>query len=143
MSTDTPRNRPEVIPVVQEQLEVGKRERETGKVRVTKSSHRQIRHIEVPLSNEEIDVVRVAKNEVVADPPPVREEGDTTIIPVLEEEIVIQKRLVLREEVHVTRRHAERNFTEDIPLKVESVTVERSKPGRSGEVSEPGTKSPE
>lgn len=143
MSDDNPPDRRRVIPVVEEELEVGKRERETGRVRVTKSTQQQIRHVEESLHDEAIDVVRVPRNEVVASPPPVREEGETTIIPVLEEEIVVEKRLILREEVHVTRRHTTRRFTDDIPVEVERVAVERSKPSRRDGVSEPGTQSPE
>lgn len=140
---DEGRDRGQVFPVVEEQLEVEKRQRETGRVRVTRSVQEQIRHVEETLTDEEVEVRRVSRGEVVSEAPAVRQEGDTMIIPVLEEEIVVQRRLVLREEVHVTRRQRERHYVDDIPLRTESVTVERSNRSRSGEAREPGTDAPE
>lgn len=38
--------------------------------------------------------------------PEIRTEGDVTIVPVLEEVLVVEKRLVLKEELHIRRRVA-------------------------------------
>jgi uncharacterized protein (TIGR02271 family) len=55
----------------------------------------------------------------------IREEGDTTIIPLLEEIIMVEKRLVLREELHVRKRRIEEPHTEQITLRREEANVER------------------
>ncbi len=62
------------------------------------------------LFTEDVDVERIPVNRILDAPVEVRQEGDTTIIPVIEEVITVQKRLLLREEVRITRRRVE--FTE-------------------------------
>ncbi len=63
--------------------------------------------IDEPLFSEEVTVDRVQVNRIIDGPAQTRQEGDTTIIPVVEEVITIQKRLLLREEVRITRRRTE------------------------------------
>jgi uncharacterized protein (TIGR02271 family) len=55
---------------------------------------------------EDVTVQRVPINEYVDATPPIRYEDDTVIIPVMEEVLVVQKRLLLREEVVVRKRQA-------------------------------------
>jgi len=62
---------------------------------------------------------------VVAGPVPVRHEGDTMIVPVLEEVLVVEKRLVLKEELRVTRRRVETREPQTVTLRREDVVVER------------------
>jgi stress response protein YsnF len=54
-----------------------------------------------------------------------REEGDTLIIPVVEEELIVQKRFVLKEEIHVRRRRTKERVTKSITLAREHAVVER------------------
>jgi hypothetical protein len=60
-----------------------------------------------PLFSEDVSVDRVPVNRIISGPAQTRQEGDTTIIPVVEEVITIQKRLLLREEVRITRKRTE------------------------------------
>jgi hypothetical protein len=60
-----------------------------------------------PLFSEDVSVERVPVNRIITGPAQTRQEGDTTIIPVVEEVITIQKRLLLREEVRITRKRTE------------------------------------
>ncbi|MEO5727367.1 MAG: DUF2382 domain-containing protein, partial [Byssovorax sp.] len=55
-----------------------------------------------------------------------RIEGDTTVIPLFEEQLVLQKRLLLREEVRVTRRRTERRDAQVVTVRREEVIVERA-----------------
>ena len=112
--------------VVQETLEVHKDVRELGVVRVDKRVHVRNEHVEVSLRSEGFEVTRVPIDRVVTGPVPVRSEGDTMIYPVLEEVLVVEKRLVLREELHIRVRRSERVETHDIALRAEAVTIERS-----------------
>lgn len=116
------------VPVVQETLEVRTEVEETGTLRVNKQVHIRTEHVEVPLSRGYIEVTRVPINRVVEGPVPVRHEGDTTIYPVLEEVLVLEKRLVLREELHLRVRRSERVEIHDIELRSEEVTTVRSAP---------------
>src|SRR4051812_32667444 len=74
-----------VIPVIQEQATVRKRVVETGEVKVSKHVREYEEIIDIPHMHEEVRVDRVPINQFVEVAPQVRTEGETTIIPVLEE----------------------------------------------------------
>jgi uncharacterized protein (TIGR02271 family) len=113
------------IPLVEERLAVSKRQVESGRVRVRISVEEREEQVPVELTHDEVEVERVPRNVPVAELPGVRLEGNTTIIPVVEEVVVVEKRLVLVEEIHVRRRTA--SATHDIPvtLRSEQVAIER------------------
>ena len=114
-----------VVPVVAEELAVGKREVETGRVRVTKLVHEEQRVVDQPLASEEVTVERVSVNRVVQSPVEVRHEGETMIVPVLEEVLVVEKRLMLREEVRITRRRSETHRPQTVTLRKEEIKIDR------------------
>jgi len=114
------------VPVIEETLEVHTEVHETGSVRVNKTVHVHNEHVEVPLVSQDFEITRVPINRVVEGVVPVRQEGDTTIYPVLEEVLVVEKRLMLREEVHFRVRRSQRVEVHDISLRTEEVTTERS-----------------
>jgi uncharacterized protein (TIGR02271 family) len=116
-----------VVPVAQEVLDVQKRWVEGGRVRITKVVNRREEVIDEPLLREEVEVERVAIDRVVEGPMAIRHEGDVMIVPVLEEILVVEKRLVLKEELHIRRRRLEESRPQTVVLRSEEVTVERSK----------------
>ncbi|HEX8481832.1 MAG TPA: YsnF/AvaK domain-containing protein [Allosphingosinicella sp.] len=113
------------IPLVEERLEVGKRQVESGRVKVRVAVDTREQNVPAELRRDEVEVRRVPRNVAVTELPGVRLEGDTTIIPVVEEQIVVEKRLVLVEEIHVLRRT--RTGVEEIPvvLRSERAEIER------------------
>jgi uncharacterized protein (TIGR02271 family) len=115
-----------VIPVIQEQVTFDKKVVETGKVRISKrvSQHEEL--VDVPLLREQVDVERVPINRVVDAPPQVRHEGDTMIIPVVEEQVFYQKRLVLVEELRVRKQVIEEHKPQQITLMKEEVEINRT-----------------
>jgi uncharacterized protein (TIGR02271 family) len=115
-----------VVPVVEEELRVGKRVVETGRVRVTKTVREHEEVVDQPLMREEYDVERVAVDEFVDGPVGPRYEGETLVVPVLEEVLVVEKRLVVREELRVTRRRTEEREPLRVKLLSEEVSVERA-----------------
>lgn len=117
------------IPVVAEQIVVDKRLREAGKVVVHVEPREREEVIDVPLEEEQIDVQRVPVNRFVDGPVAVREEGDVTIVPVLEEVLVVEKRLMVREEVRITRRKVTTRHTQRVTLRTEEVHVLESPGG--------------
>lgn len=119
------------IPRVEERLTVGKAEVERT-VRVRKTVQEREEVVDQALLRERVDVERVAVNRVVQAAPEVRQEGDVTIIPVLEEVLVVEKRLMLREELRVTRRRTEVREPQTVTLRSEQVHVERGEPGGRG-----------
>ena len=90
------------IPVIEERLEIGKRTVATGKVVLTKRVNEHDETLDVPLEVVKFTVDRVPMNTVVESTPAVRKEGATTIYPVVSEQVIVTKKLVLVEEVGVT-----------------------------------------
>lgn len=118
-----------VVPLVEEQAEVGTRRVETGRVRVTKTVTERTEVADLPLTREEVDVERVAVNRVIDGPVEPRREGDTLIVPVVEEVLVVEKRLLLREELRITTRRTETRDPQTVTLRREEAVVERDRPG--------------
>jgi uncharacterized protein (TIGR02271 family) len=115
-----------VIPVVEEQLEVSRERVETGRVRISKSVEAREVVVDDPLKRETVRVEHVPINQVVTGAvPQVREEGDVTVIPILEERIVTRTELVLVEEVRIHRDHSEYHDPQRVTLRKEVVAVER------------------
>lgn len=115
----------ESIPLAREELEVSKRKVETGRVRVRKVVREHEEDVEERLLHEEVDVQRVPVDRILDGPVQPHYEGDVLVIPVVEERVVLQKRLVLVEEVHVRRRSVERPHSERVTLRSEEALVER------------------
>ena len=117
---------PIVIPVVEEQLHVGKRSVVTGTVRLDKHIGVYEEALDIPLAVRSFDVERVVLNQPVEAAPPVRQEGDTTVYPLVEEQLILTKQLIVREELRVTRRDTERRDTRTISLQRETIEVTRA-----------------
>jgi uncharacterized protein (TIGR02271 family) len=115
-----------VVPVVEEELRVGKRVVETGRVRVHKTVREHEETVDEPLMREEYDVERVPVEAYVDAPVGPRYEGETLIVPVLEEVLVVEKRLLVREELRITRRRTEEHNPQSFKLLSEEVSVERA-----------------
>jgi uncharacterized protein (TIGR02271 family) len=114
-----------VVPVVAETLQVEKRKVEAGGVRVRKVVHEREELVDEPLMRDEVQVKRVAVGRVVDGPVPVRHVGDTMIIPLLEEVLVVEKRLMLKEELHVRKGQVETHKPQRVTLRSEEAFVER------------------
>jgi uncharacterized protein (TIGR02271 family) len=117
--------REEMIPLAEERIEVAKREVERGRVVVRKHVDTREEIAEAVLHQDELSVERVPVWMPVDAPPPVREEGDVLIVPVLEEQLVIQTRLILKEELRITRRRREERFRQPVRLRAERAEVVR------------------
>lgn len=114
-----------VLPLVTENVHIQKQRVETGKVRVTKHVRQWEEQIDEPRLQQNVNITRVPLNKPVAEPPSVRSEGSTTIIPVLEEVLVVEKRLMLKEEIHITTRQTEEVNPQTVTLRSEEVEIER------------------
>jgi stress response protein YsnF len=58
--------------------------------------------------------------------PSVREEGDTLIVPIVEEAVVVERRLVVKEEIHVRRIRRTENYEERVKVRKQEAVVTRS-----------------
>lgn len=113
------------IPLVEERLSIGKRQVEAGRLRVRVSVDQREEQIPVELAQDEIEIERVPKNVALSELPSVRLEGNTTIIPVVEEVVVVEKRLLLVEEIHVRRRTATSTQEVSMTVRSEQASMER------------------
>ena len=83
----------ENVPVIKEQIIIDKRTVDTAKVSVSKKVKDRDVQIDISEEHDDIQVQRISVNHVVDTEPTVRHEGNTMIIPVLREEVVIKKKL--------------------------------------------------
>jgi stress response protein YsnF len=117
------------MPVTEEVLSVGKRLVDTGRgVRVQKTVLTQPVIIDETLAREEINVQHVTIDRTLEQHeaiPNTRYEGDVLIVPVYEEIVVVERRIRLKEELHITRIHRQEPFIQTVLLKSEQVSIER------------------
>lgn len=123
---EVPAAAPVVVPVIEERAVVTREVVESGRVRLVKDVHEHNELVNLTLQHDEVDVERVPVNQFVADGaalPAPRHEGETLVIPVLRE--VVVTRVLVVEEVRVTKRQVAAPHTENVPLRREEVRVER------------------
>ena len=113
------------IPLVEERLSVAKRQVESGRVRVhvTVEEHEEV--VTEQLLHDDLQIERVPRNVRLTEVPHVRLEGNTTIVPVVEEVLVVEKALVLVEEIHICRRSVPEETQIPVSLRVEQARIER------------------
>jgi len=120
-----------VLRLAEERLSVDKRVVETGRVRVRRITTEKVQKVDVPLSSDTYEVRRVPIGKEVKKTPPVRETRTEIIIPVVEEVLVVERRLVLREELHIRKVRSVERHSEEFTLRVQQATVERVAPQNS------------
>ena len=120
-----PRADEEVLPLLGEEIAVTKHLVETGRVSVKRVTRVAAEPIAETLARETIEVTHEPIGREVESLPPIREEGDTLVIPVVEERLVIQRRLFLKEEVRVRRVRTCGVHREDVPVRHHEVVISR------------------
>lgn len=110
--------------------EVAKLARRTTRrrVRVAVTTAEEQRAIDAVLHRRDAVIDRVPVGREVATAPGVRRDGDTIVIPVLEERVELVRRLVLVEEVHLRLQAAAETVSLPVLLRRQSVAVERLPP---------------
>src|SRR5215212_1025213 len=106
----------------EEELRAGTREREAGAMRVRKRVRTDRESIEVPTRHEEVSVARVPVAEGEATEPQIGEEE--VVVPVTEEEVVVDKRAVAKEEVRIRKDVVEDTETVEEDVRREEVEIE-------------------
>jgi len=127
-----------VLPLAAETLRIHKRLRETGRVRVslqTETVEEVVRHA---LHHRGVELRHVPVGRTVDAVPEMREEDGVLIIPVVEEVLVVETRLVLREEIHLRLNDTIENTEQILQRRVQRAVVDRLAP----QPSEPGLREP-
>lgn len=115
----------DTIKVYEETLKVDKRLVETGraKIHVTVSEHDEA--IETMLMHQDVVVNRVAIGTEIAAMPPVRREGETIIVSIVEERAIVEKRMFLKEELHIHIGQTNRMETQVVSLRREHAEIDQ------------------
>jgi uncharacterized protein (TIGR02271 family) len=114
------------LPLSAELLDVTRQQVVTGRVRVSTVTRERKEAINELLTSEHAEVERVSLGKLIDEIPSIRQEGDTIVIPVVEEVLVFEKKLILKEEVRVRRvRHVERRC-EEVTLREQDAVITRS-----------------
>lgn len=114
-----------VIPLVAETLSVGRREVETGRVRFSTTVTERVETIDEPLFKTVVEVKRVGVARFVDAPPAVRYEQDVMIVPIMEEVLIVEKRLRVKEEVYISQKREEYRSPQQVTLRTETLSEER------------------
>lgn len=114
-----------VVPLHAEEITVSRQIIERDVVRVATVTHSREQLVDEQLAREDVEVTRVPVGRIVEAMPSVREEGDLTIMPVVEEIVVIERRLLLKEEVHIRRIRSTEQHRETITIRGQEALVTR------------------
>jgi uncharacterized protein (TIGR02271 family) len=117
----------EVIPVIEETLRVDKVATDQGGYRVSKRVELREEIVEEELLRDEVRIERRPVGETLpagSSPAPYY-DGDTLVIPVLTETVVVEKRLLLVEEVRISRRPVKERSRQPVTLRAERIEIER------------------
>jgi len=116
------------IPLAEERLIISKRpiERRVRLRTVTEEIPAALRE---ELMAERVDVEHVAVDRELTETPEIRFQDDVMIIPVVEERLVVEKKLFLVEEVHVRRRQGVERIEQPVTLRKQRIVVDRMESG--------------
>lgn len=114
-----------VIPLHDESVTVGKQRVERSRVRVSTRISEREEMVREALEQEEATVTRVPIDREIDAYPGIRQEGDVTVIPLVEEVLVVERRLVLREELHIRKSRRTVEVEQPVILRSEEAVVER------------------
>jgi uncharacterized protein (TIGR02271 family) len=142
---DASAGQPTIIPLYAEEAKVSKRVVETGQVQVTRTTQSRQEVIDELLERELVEVERIPVDRPVESIPPIRREGNVTIVPVVEEVLKLERYLVLKEEVHIRRVKQTERFQETVTLRRQQAQVSRNplQPTASGASSVQPSSQPE
>ncbi|MBC7477921.1 MAG: DUF2382 domain-containing protein [Pseudorhodobacter sp.] len=116
---------------VEEQATVKVVARLTGRVEVSTRTDTIEELVTQELTSTKVDVTRHPRDELIALDGPVpqtRTENGVTIVPVLEERLVVEKRLYLVEEIHIRQTEDQQVVTLPITLRKGRVDITRTAP---------------
>ena len=114
-----------IVPLQEESVSIEPRTVEGDTVRLTVRTKTREHVVDEELKRTEVEIKRVPIGRIVDAAPPVRTEGDTIIVPVMEEVVVVERRLLLKEEIILQRVHATERHRENVPLREQEAVIVR------------------
>jgi uncharacterized protein (TIGR02271 family) len=116
------------IPLPVEEVSVSRREIKQANVQIALNTRTREQLIDEELTHVRVEIERFSIDQTVEAVPPIRQEGDITIIPVVEEVVIVERRLVLKEEVRVRRVSTKEQHQETVVLRQQEAVVTREGP---------------
>jgi uncharacterized protein (TIGR02271 family) len=113
------------LTLLAEELSVEKETVETGRLHVSKQTHTREAFIDETLRSEHAEIETIPVGRQIFEMPSVRHEGDTTIIPIVEEVLHTERRLILKEEIKITRRQKTEQFHDSVTLRYQEAVITR------------------
>ncbi|MBV9531539.1 MAG: YsnF/AvaK domain-containing protein [Bradyrhizobium sp.] len=136
-----------VLRLLAEEAKVSRESIETGRVRVAKVTRTRDHLIDELLTSSSVEVSRVPIGRLIDTMPAIKEEGDLTIVPIVEETVVVERKLMLKEELHIRRVQTTERYQQTLKLRYQTAEVTRTpaqKPTAGGEpVDGPARPNPE
>ena len=126
MPPDAPLQKSDKIALLEEVAHVDVQSVATGRVRISTHVSAVEEIARADLETDTVEVTRVPVNQPVTGAlPEVRTKGDLTIVPVFEEVPVVEKRLMLKEELHIRRIVTSEAVAMPVTLRQQTAAVER------------------
>jgi stress response protein YsnF len=119
------------IPLFEETMSVSKHVVPTSRVQVSRVTHSHEELIDELLHREQIEIERTPMEKAIDTMPSIRQEGDVTVIPVVEEVVRVERHLVLKEEVRIRRVRTTERFQESVTLRKQEAVITRHPIGPS------------
>jgi uncharacterized protein (TIGR02271 family) len=117
-----------VLRLLVEELSIDRRKIETGRLRVRRVTHERVEDVEMDLERVEAEFERIPVGAIVEERPQVRETEDAIVIPVVEEIVVVERRLLLKEEIHVRKKRKVERIREQVTLRAQEAEIVRVPP---------------
>ena len=114
------------IPLYQEHVSIEKTEAVTDRLRVSTRVEERVVLVEEDVERGHLTVERVAVERAVSQAPEPRQEGDTLIVSVVEERLVVEKRLFVVEELRITRTGTTEHVSQTETVRTMRATVEHA-----------------
>jgi uncharacterized protein (TIGR02271 family) len=115
------------LPAIEESVRVDKVAVDRGGYRVSKRVELREEIVEEDLLRDEVSIERrpIGTTLPPGSTPAPHYDGDTLVIPVLVETVVVEKRLLLVEEVRITRTPVKEHSRQPVTLRAERIAIER------------------
>jgi uncharacterized protein (TIGR02271 family) len=122
---DPPPTPADVLQLFAEEAKVSRRTIETGRVRVATLTQTRDHVIDEALARTQFEVERIPVGRVIDAVPAVKQDADLTIVPIVEETVVVERKLVLKEELHIRRKQTTERFQQTVPLRYQTAQITR------------------
>ncbi len=97
----------------------------TGHVQISRCTREQEHAVDEFLATEEVEIEVRPVGVLLDHHPQIREEGDVLVIPIIGEELVITRRLVLKEELRIRRVRSQRRYQQGVTIRRQEAVFKR------------------